>query len=460
MGTLYETLAQIIGDEYVSNRREELYFYGRDPSLMAPHEPDYVVMPKTTQEVQKIVELANKEKIAVVPKGGGLALTGVVIPLKGGILMDMKRMDQVLEVNEKARYVLIEGGTTQAKLKTYLEKHHPNLTHCTPEAPPIVTVAANAVLHGQGRLTQQYGFTSDMVTGLEVVLPTGEICKIGSCSVSPYWFSKAAPLPDLSGLFLGWMGTTGIITKMGFKLYPRKKMKDIEIFVTDIAELVPDILFKLTHTEMVEDILLWFQPYPLMFKGNYHINISITGDSDEEIEFKRKMIWDAVREYIDNKDGGFMWVAPDMKRTFLQNPQKDSSSFADLRRGGGFVYGGPIMPIEKFPVCVRKLEELSDKYKIAADGAARVIGRSHCMMFAFSVAFNRADPDEMERVSKALHESAEFALEHGGVPWKANIDEQTMILEKMDPNTMNLMKKIKDVIDPNGIMNPGNWEIA
>ena len=459
MNDIYGALVEIVGKDYVSNQKEERYFYARDPGLMAPHEPDYAVMPRTTEEVQKVVKLANEEKVPIVPKGGGLALTGLVIPLKGGILMDMKRMDGILEVNEKARYVIVEGGTTHGALKAYLEKHYPDLRHCVPESPPIATIAANAVIHGQGRLTQQYGFTSDMVNGLEVVLPTGEICKIGSCSVSPYWFSKGPPMPDLSGLFLGWFGTTGIITKLGFKLYPRKKMKDIEIFVTDRADLVPDILFKITHTEMIEDITCWAQPYPLMFKGNQHINISITGDSEEELEFKRKMVWDTLKEYIDSKDGGFMWVTPDMKPTFMANPQVSMTKFADVRKGGGFEYSGPIVPIEKYPECDKKIVELASKYKITYGGGCRVIQGGHCMMFGFPFTFNRADPEEMDRVRKALHEAAEFGLEAGGVLWKPTVDEQKMMMEKMDPNTLKLIKKVKELLDPNGIMNPGNWEV-
>ena len=172
MDDLYESLAEIVGEDFVSNEEEERYFYGRDPGLMEPHEPDYVVMPMTTEEVQKIVRLANEKKIPIVPKGGGLSLTGLVIPQRGGIVMDMKRMDQILEVNEKARYVIVEGGVSEGALKAYLEKHHPNIRHSIPDAPPIATVAANAVIHGQGRLAQPYGFNSDMVNGLEVVLPT------------------------------------------------------------------------------------------------------------------------------------------------------------------------------------------------------------------------------------------------------------------------------------------------
>jgi len=458
MSDIYEALVEIVGKDYVSNQKEERYFYGRDPGLMKPHEPDYVVMPKTTEEIQEIVRLANKEKTPVVPKGAGLALTGLVIPQKGGIVLDMKRMEGILEVNEKARYVIVEGGTTHGVLKNYLQKHYPSLRHSMPDSPPIATVVANAVIHGQGRLTQQRGFNSDMVSGLEVVLPTGEICRIGSCSVSPYWFSKGPPLPDLTGLFLGWFGTTGIITKLGLKLYPCKKIRDVMLFLTDRAELVPDIMLKLGHTEMMEDIVISTQPIPLRFKGNFFILVFMTGDSDEEIEFKRKMAWDTLWEYFDSRDGGFVSITPDMKTPMLAMPSKDTTRFADVRKGGGFEYSGPIAPVEKYPDFVKKLEELASSYNLSYASAARVIDGGHCMMFSFSYTFNRADPDEMDRAKKALDEAAEFSLDQGGVIWKPNIDEQKMMMARMDPNTLRLMGKIKELLDPNGIMNPGNWE--
>ena len=82
------------------------------------------------------------------------------------------------------------------------------------------------------------------------------------------------------------------------------------------------------------------------------------------------------------------------------------------------------------------------------------------MMFSISFAFNRADPAMMERVKKALDEATEFALSMGSIPWKPNHFEQKMTMARMDPNTLKLLQMIKQNLDPNGIMNPGNWEPA
>jgi len=458
-GAIHDSLVKIVGKDFVSDRAEERYFYARDGGLMPPHEPDFVVMPKTAEEVQEIVRLANREKVPIVPQGAGLALTGLVIPQRGGIVLDTKRMDRILEVNEKARYVVVEAGVAHGVLKSYLQKHHPRLRHSIPDSPPAATVAANVVIHGQGRLSQQHGFNSDMVSGLEVVLPTGELCRIGSCSVSSYWFSKGPPLPDLSGLFLGWFGTTGIITKVGLKVYPCKKMRDVMLALTDKAELVPDIMLRLSHTEMVEDVVVAAQPLPLRFKGTFWIMAYITGDSHEELEFKRKMVWDALWEYFESRDVGFLSIPPHMKAPLMSMPSKDTTRFADVSKGGGFQYAGPITPIDKFPIFIRKLEEVATNHKLFYSSSSRLIGAGHCMMFSFSFSFNRANAGEMARAKKALDQCSKFALEEGGVLWKADIDEQKLLMDKMDPNTLVLMKKIKQLLDPNGIMNPGNWEI-
>ena len=359
----------------------------------------------------------------------------------------------------KARYAVVEGGASQGALKSFLEDHHPRLRHSLPDAPPATTIAANVALHGQGRLTHQYGFNSDMVSGLEVVLPTGDICKIGSPSVGPYWFSKGPTLPDLSGLFLGWLGTTGIFTKVGLKLYPNKKFRDVELFVTDRVELVADIIYRLTHLEMLEDVNAWFQPRPLMFKDNYHITIYFTGDTEAEIEFKRKMVWDALQDHIDAKDGGFMSIQP-MKPMLLEMPQRGVAAFADVPKGGGFEYSGPITLIEHFPQYAAKVVELASKYNVIYACTARVISGGHSMMFAISFAFNRADKAMMGRVKEALDEATEYALEMGGIPWKPNFMEQKMTMKKMDPNTLKLLQMVKKNLDPQGIMNPGNWEVS
>jgi FAD/FMN-containing dehydrogenase len=460
MDQIYERLSEIVGKDYVSNAAEEKYIYSRDQGVQKPHMPDYVVLPESTSEVQKIIQLANTHKIPVVPMGGGLVLSGLTVPLMGGIVLDMKRMNRILEVNEKSHYAVVEAGTSQGMLDAYMKKHHHGLKHSLPDAPPVATIAGNIAIHGSGHLSQsEGGFHSEMVTGLEVVLGSGEIVRLGSCSTVPGWFSRA-PLPDLAGLFLGWNGTTGIITKVGIKLFPRPKFHDVLIYMTEDVDLAPDILSRIINTETAEDINYALSPKPDYLNGFQMTVINLTANTEKELDMKRKIIRDALIDYYETKDSGFMPLPPAMKAGFLDAPQKTLSKFADVKRGGGFEYVGAIMPIEKIPEACREGVRITDRHEITYSLGARIIGRGHAAMFFFAYPFNRADAEDLEKVAKALEDTNEAALKLGGIPWKAEVSGQQLILNQMDSQTRSLMKKIKELLDPNGIMNPGNWEVT
>jgi len=170
------------------------------------------------------------------------------------------------------------------------------------------------------------------------------------------------------------------------------------------------------------------------------------------------MIWDCLQEFMDSKDAGFMNTQY-MKEMLLEMPQRGIAAFADVPRGGGFEYSGPIAMIEHYPQYAANVVRLAEKYDLLYASAARLISGGHSMMFSISFAFNRADPAMMKRVKEALDEATAFALEMGGVPWKPNYVEQRMTMEKMDPAALKLLQMVKKNLDPQGIMNPGNWEV-
>ncbi len=428
-----------------------------DGGTKVPHRPDYVVLPKTSEEVQKIIFLANKHKIPIVPLGAGLVLSGLTIPLKGGIVMDLKRMNQILEVNTKNRYVVVEPGVSQGMLKAYLAKNYSYLKHSIPDAPPAATVVGNVLIHGCGHMSQAYGFHSEMINGLEVVLPTGEICRIGSCSCSSYWLSRA-PLPDLAGLFIGWNGTTGVVTKLAIKLYPKPKYEDIMVFVTEKPDYLPHIISKITATEMAQDLIVMAQPKPDWIGGFQLTSITFIGNSEEEMAFKKKRFRESLDEYIKKKEGGFMYLFPDMKAGLLETPQRSFTLFADVKKGGGFEYVGTMIPLEALLQAYQGGIEIAKRNGTSYALMMRIIGSAHCVMCTFAYGFNRADREDVIRARRAHEEANQLALKLGGIPWKADLLAQKLIIKKMDPNTFNLMIRIKKLLDPNDIMNPGNWE--
>jgi len=450
---IFTELQDIVGKAFVSNDPEELFLYSIDPGASEPHPIDFVVMPRTTEEVSAIVKLANKYKISVTPMGGGLTLSGLVIPVNGGIVVDMKRMDSIVEINRLSRYALLEAGVSTGQLQAYLEEHYPELQVSVPDAPPTVTVTGNALIHGSGFLSHQHGDHGSMLNGLEVVLPNGEICKVGSCALSDYWFTRG-PIPDFIGLFTSSFGTMGIITKISIKLYPKAPVRDLVFGLFKKSKVIPELLYKVTSTELAEDILLGAQGKPDWMKGYIFIITYITGKNREELDKKEKKL-----KKIYRKNGArYMKAPPRIRDIFLEKPQFAAKA-ADFRKGGGFEYVGSFFPLEKVAEAMDRGAEISKKYGIIPTLGARIFGPTHTVMVFFSYSFNRADPDDIQNARNALHDTNEMTLELGGIPWKGELRAQQMILEKINPNYKYLLKTIKEQLDPNNIMNPGNWEV-
>ncbi len=446
-------LENIVGKDYVSNSAEDLYIYSQDPGASLPRPVDFVVMPKKVEEIQEIVRLANKENIPIVPMGGGLTLSGLIIPVKGGIVLDMKRMDQIIEINETSRYALLEAGVTTGALLSHLNDYHPGLEPPIPDAPPSATVAGNVLIHGSGYLSQRYGDHGSLINGLEVVLANGEVCKFGSCALSDYWFGRG-PIPDFIGLFTSSFGTMGIITKLSIQLFTKPKMREIVFGLLKDPKDLPELLLKVTETRLAEDVLLGMQDMPEWMKGYIFLMVYITGDSKEDMERQVKIL---KRIYRKAK-ARFMKAPQKMINIYMDKPIFAAGA-ADYRKGGGFEYVGAFIPLEKVPEAYERAAEISRKYGIPPTIGSRLIGGIHTIVMFFSYSFNRADPKDMENAREALHETNQLALELGGIPWKAELDGQKLMLQKMDPNYKKFLKNIKNLLDPNGIMNPGNWEV-
>ncbi len=453
----YQALCDIVGEKFVSNQPEELFIYSRDSGAQPPRKVDYVVMPASTEEVRRIVVLAGRSGIPLTPLGGGFTLSALVVPHKGGIVMDMKRMDRIIEVDPINRYVLLEAGVSQAALKAYLEKHHPDLQHSTPEAPPTVTVVGNALIQGHGHISPRYGINSDMINGMEVVLPTGEVCRIGSSSLSDVWFSPG-PLPDLPGLFIGWYGTTGIVTRLALKLYPRPRYREVVVFSSDDIDAIPEAIGEITRLDLLEDFFLITQEKPDWMNHVFYVLI-LAAHFEEEMTLKKKLYCQVLTQF---KGGNTMKpvedLHPALEKRFLDVPPQAALA-ADFRKGGGFEYTGAILPIDKIPRAWRGGIEISHKYGMVCSYVHQVLG-CHSIMFGFNYSFNRADEEDIENTRKALDDSNRLTLELGGMIWKGEVGAQRLTMQKMDPNTARLIGRVKKFLDPGGIMNPGNWEVA
>ncbi|MHA1798085.1 MAG: FAD-binding oxidoreductase, partial [Candidatus Helarchaeota archaeon] len=219
---IVKEIQNIVGKEFVSTDKEDLLIYAADMTEEEPRLPDLIALPDTPEEIQKILGVANEFKIPVIPYITAANIGGLTIPLHGGIVLDLKRMDRVIKTDEENKYVVLEPNVSFGKIKVHLERNHPDFMYSYAFSPPHTSVMANALLEGLTEYSYRYGSMGDFVVGLEVVLPTGEITRIGSCAMkkTDHWNMKY-PLPEMSGLFVGWQGMTGVVTKIAVKILPK-----------------------------------------------------------------------------------------------------------------------------------------------------------------------------------------------------------------------------------------------
>jgi len=224
MTSVFEKLKSIVGEDYVSDNKTVRYTYSRTGDSVYRVMPDYVIRPNSTEEISNIMQLANTEKIPVVPRGGGAGLMAGAVAHHNGIVLDMTSMNKIIDINLEDQVVTCECGITWAELNSELYKKGYYTGSLGPGSGMSAVVGGglshNSVGGGGGA---KYGSCCRQVVGLEVVLPQGDIINTGSlCSKyveKP--FSRYGFGPDYSGLFLGDNGIHGIKTRSTLRIFPK-----------------------------------------------------------------------------------------------------------------------------------------------------------------------------------------------------------------------------------------------
>ena len=221
--TLIDELVAICGDEHVFTGKSALYNRARVPSPFPVHRwndyiPQAVVLPTTAEQISEVVKLANRHRVPVVPRAGGTGLTDGAVPLKHGILVDVKLMNRILEVDVEDRTVTVQPGINMLKLSEELKP----LGFIYPDNPasyPCSLVGGRIGTSGWSLIGSRFGHTRDLVISFELVLPTGEIIRVGDGGGRK--IRKSSSGYQLKHLFMGHQGTLGIVTEATLELVKR-----------------------------------------------------------------------------------------------------------------------------------------------------------------------------------------------------------------------------------------------
>ncbi len=207
---LLERFRRLLGDDGVLASRDELMVYECDGYVVEKKSPDVVLFPTTTAEVAEIVRICNEFDVPFVPRGAGTSLAGGCLPVGGGVMVSLTRMNQIVEVNLQDRYAVVEPGLVNVHLTQHLKgtgfHYAPD-----PSSQGACTIGGNVATNSGGPHTLKYGVTVNHVLGLQVVMPDGQVVELGGPNVGLAGY-------DLVGLFVGSEGTFGICTQVTVRL--------------------------------------------------------------------------------------------------------------------------------------------------------------------------------------------------------------------------------------------------
>ena len=217
---IVEDLKRICGDAFVyfdDERKLEKYSRDKVPGQYG-HMPEVVVLPKTAQEIAEVVKLANREMIPITPRAAGSGLSGGAVPIYGGIVLSVERMNNILEVDDQNLMAVVEPGVVTNKLDEVLQSHGLFFAGY-PMSEEFCFIGGNVAENAGGGRAVKYGVTGQYIKGLEIVSPTGEIIQLGGKRI------KDVTGYNMVQLMVGSEGTLGIFSKIFIKLLPRPTVR-------------------------------------------------------------------------------------------------------------------------------------------------------------------------------------------------------------------------------------------
>jgi len=423
--------------------------YATDYTEEQPRMPGLVVVPSSVEQVQALVAAARDHGASLTPRVSGSNVGGLAIPPQGGVVVDLSRMNRIIDVQQTDIY---------------------------PLSPPDTSIVANCLLDGLGNLSMRYGSMADWIGGLEAVLPDGQLIRTGAAALSDRWFGRG-PLPDLTGLFVCFQGTTGIVTKMAFQLYPMPEHRQ-RLFVLmydrngaframrDLARMgICDDVGGLSWTtgKMLFEVQRPAERDP--GEPEFFLYLDMSGQTQRELDLRM----DILDGYLDGLRGdGVKLEKPlTMENLVKLNPQ--FSKFAEFptrleflvdHPGGGLSWVGTYGPMSRFEAYGDAGNAIMDRYKLPPTMVSRPMKGGHFGVMRFITTFDKSDAAERELVRQVNVELVEAGLELGFVPYKTPPWVVERIRDRLNPAWVDTLRRVRGALDPQGIMAPRCWPLG
>jgi glycolate oxidase subunit GlcD len=448
---ILKKLQEIVGDPNVLWKDVDLAVFEYDAGL-DKEIPGFVVFTRTAEEVAQVVKFLHREGISYIARGSGTNLSGGTIPLNRGVVIELSRMNRILEIDLPNERAMIEPGVYNLTLQNALAPlgyyYAPD-----PASQKVSTLGGNFGENAGGPHCLKYGVTSNHILGAEVVWPNGEKAWLGSKAVDP-------PGPDLLGLLVGSEGTLGIATRILVRIMrsPERVLTMLAIFknLEDAGQTVSDIISEgiiPATLEIMDNMMIraveesMHAGYPLDAEAVLIIELDGLSDGMEEqaqriLEICRKNGVVSTRRAKDAAERADLWAG------------RRGAFGAVARLAPSYLVCDGTVPRTKLPAALSAVKKVGQKYNLAVGNVFHAgDGNLHPLIL-----FDDRNKEEMERVHRAGMEILKICADLGGtISGEHGIGTEKlkgMPLVFRDSD-LEMMQSLKTAIDPKGVCNPG-----
>ena len=452
-----EEFSQIVGSKYSLRENLDLFTYSYDASflpLIPAAKPDLVIKPHSTQEVAKIMKLANKYRIPVVARGLGSGRTGGSVPVEGGLVLCLDEMNKILEFDDKNLMITVEPGVKTHDIYQYCAQrglfYPPD-----PSSLKHSTIGGNIAENAGGPRAVKYGVTGNYVMGLEVVLADGSVLHTGGKMI------KNVTGYDLTRLFVGSEGTLGIITQAILKLIPMPKMWRTAQVLFDSLEGACAAVSRSIKSgaipaaaELMDQISI--QAVAKFRKFEYDPNVmagiifEFDGDSETSLEGQ---IGETQRICAECGSVQFRIAMTQEEEDELWSLRRGMSS-AVATLAPNRIAEDISVPRDALPEIVKRLREIAARY----DLQMAIYGHAGDGNLHPSLLVDLSLPGEKEKVNQAVGEIFKATLAVGGTlsgEHGIGVTKKDYITDALGETGVETIRSIKKALDPTGILNPG-----
>lgn len=453
----YQKLEQIVGVNFISQSKEQLEKYGQDETEDFVFKPEVVVKPETVEQVSAIAKVCNTHSIPLTTRGAGTGLSGGALPIKGGVLLSMEKFNRILNVDTRNLQATVEPGVINYIFQEEVKKqglfYPPD-----PASWGSCSLGGNIAHSSGGPKAVKYGTTRDYVLNLQVVLPDGEVIWTGANTL------KYSTGYNLTHLMIGSEGTLGIVTKIVFRLIPLPKHDLLMLIPFKSAEQACQAVGEVFREGIVPSAM------EFMERDAMEWSIKYSG----EVNFDIKPEWQAL--LLVEVDGNNMEVlmqdcermAEVMQKNdcdeilFAESAEQKNALWKIRRKVGEAVKSNSIykeedtvVPRAELPALLAGVKNIGKKYGFSSVCYGHAgDGNLHVNIIKGELSDEAWEKDlpkgitEIFKLCKQL--GGTISGEHG-----IGLVQKPYMPLMFSEHHLQLMKKIKEVFDPKGILNPG-----